>query len=197
MAEWIMVAISFMYVAATILICISNFGSSKASKRQAAELKRQFEETNRAFVTVSLETVTGGLIAVCVKNHGRLIANEVKVRFQEEFLDKITSTDEKERLNKLNNSSFSIGIGQSWYASLGNLEDMPEILGEPIHVSISYNDKLNEYTDNFDIDTDKHFWSLNYSSPLEEISGEIKETTMALKGIEKDLANIAKRMNDK
>lgn len=42
-----MVIITFIYVAATIAICIANFKSAKASKEQLEEQKIQYEETKR------------------------------------------------------------------------------------------------------------------------------------------------------
>ena len=45
--DWMMVAITVVYVIATVLICIANFSSAKASKKQLEESKRQHEETKR------------------------------------------------------------------------------------------------------------------------------------------------------
>ena len=50
MTDWIMIAITAVYVIATIFICIFNYRSAKATREQLAESKRQFEENNRAFV---------------------------------------------------------------------------------------------------------------------------------------------------
>lgn len=55
MTDWIMIAITAVYVIATIFICIFNYRSAKATREQLAESKRQFEENNRAFVTVPLK----------------------------------------------------------------------------------------------------------------------------------------------
>lgn len=45
--DWIMVCITAVYVIATILICLANMRSAKATRDQLAESKRQFEETKR------------------------------------------------------------------------------------------------------------------------------------------------------
>ena len=47
LTDWLMVGITFVYVVATILICVYNAKSSKTTKEQVAESKRQFEESKR------------------------------------------------------------------------------------------------------------------------------------------------------
>ena len=74
MTDWIMIAITAVYVIATIFICIFNYRSAKATREQLAESKRQFEENNRAFVTVTFETIRGSLLVLNIHNHGHLSA---------------------------------------------------------------------------------------------------------------------------
>ena len=45
--DWLMVGITGIYVIATIVICVFNGKSAKATRDQIAESKRQFEETKR------------------------------------------------------------------------------------------------------------------------------------------------------
>ena len=45
--DWLMVGITFVYVIATIMICIFNGRSAKATREQVSESQRQFEETKR------------------------------------------------------------------------------------------------------------------------------------------------------
>lgn len=45
--DWLMVAITVVYVIATIAICVANFKSAKATREQVAESKRQYEESKR------------------------------------------------------------------------------------------------------------------------------------------------------
>lgn len=45
--DWLMVAITFVYVVATIFICIFNGKSAKATREQIEESKRQFTESKR------------------------------------------------------------------------------------------------------------------------------------------------------
>ncbi len=45
--DWLMVAITAVYVVATIFICRANIKSAEATREQVAESKRQYEETQR------------------------------------------------------------------------------------------------------------------------------------------------------
>lgn len=196
MTDWIMIAITSAYVVATIFICIFNYRSAKATREQVAEAKRQFDETNRAFVTVSLESIRGGLIVLCIKNNGKMIADNVKVRFEDEYIKKFSSRINKEHLIKLNQSSFSIGIEQSWYLCLGSHLDLEEMSNLPLHLVITYNDKLKNYNEIFDINFGEYFWSLMYSSTLGDIYSEIKKETEIHKNIERHLDEIEKQIAD-
>lgn len=53
--DWLMVIITFVYVIATILICIFNGRSAKATREQVAESKRQFDETRQLQVMPYLQ----------------------------------------------------------------------------------------------------------------------------------------------
>lgn len=44
--DWLMVAITAVYVVATIFICWANLKSAKASKEQLEEMRRQYSEEN-------------------------------------------------------------------------------------------------------------------------------------------------------
>lgn len=47
--DWIMVGITFVYVAATILIMIANYKSAKAAEKQIQQAKEQLEVSERQF----------------------------------------------------------------------------------------------------------------------------------------------------
>lgn len=116
MTDWIMIAITAVYVIATIFICIFNYRSAKATREQLAESKRQFEENNRAFVTVTFETIRGSLLVLNIHNHGHQVANNVSVKINPEF---IANVPDKEYLVKLCESSFTLGVDKSWFVCFG------------------------------------------------------------------------------
>lgn len=47
MTDWLMVIITFIYVVATIFICVANFKSASTTRQQLEESREQYEETKR------------------------------------------------------------------------------------------------------------------------------------------------------
>ena len=54
----LMIVITFVYVVATIMICIFNGSSARATREQVSESQRQFEETKRLTVMPYIEFTT-------------------------------------------------------------------------------------------------------------------------------------------
>lgn len=183
MTDWIMIAITAIYVIATILICIFNYRSAKATREQVAESQRQFEETNRAFVTVTFENIRSGLAVLHIQNHGKRIANDVRIKIADTFVINIQNTGDKERIEKLNHSSFTLGIGQSWYICIGSALQLEQMGKEILHIDILYSDNISDYSEHVSIDLTQFFWSLIYDSPLEDIYQQIKESNKHLKSL--------------
>lgn len=71
MTDWLMVIITFIYVVATIVICIFNGKSAKESKEQIEESKRQYEETKRRYETTERIKVMPYLVLENVKPGNR------------------------------------------------------------------------------------------------------------------------------
>lgn len=185
--DWLMVGITFVYVIATIAICLANIKSAKATREQLAESKRQFEEANRAFVTVSFEIVRGGLAVLHIKNHGKQIANDVQVKVCDAFVENVADKKDKESLKRLCEARFNLGIDQGWYICIGSHLQLKQIGNVTLSINTSYHDNLASYNENTIIDLNQYFWSMIYSSPTEDISEQLKK-------IEKDLQDISKLM---
>lgn len=193
--DWLMVAITVVYVIATIAICMANIKSAKASKEQLAESKRQFDENNRAFVTVTVEMIRSGLVVLNIQNLGHRIAQDVKVHINQDFLDNVPHKFEKEHLQKLCDSSFALGIGKSWYATLGSNLDLRKIGEKILKIDIQYKDGLSEYTESIAIDLTQYFWALMYDSPTEDLYQETKKISKALQSMDKSIQKMRQRMD--
>ena len=183
----LMFLITFVYVIATIFICLANIKSAKATHKQVAEQKRQFDETNRAFITVSFEIIKSGVIALHIKNHGRLIAENVKINISEKFLENVPDTRDREHLIKLTKATFSVGIGQGWHCCIGSHLDLKKLSKELLHIDISYSDHLGKHTESTDIDLGQYSWATIYDSPVEDIHQEIKRQTKFIENISKSI----------
>ena len=72
-----MVVLTAIYVLATILICYYNYGATKASRDQAAEMRRQYEEDNRPYITVELIYERKVFYGLRFSNHGKRVLLEL------------------------------------------------------------------------------------------------------------------------
>lgn len=183
MTDWIMIIITAIYVIATILICIFNYRSVNAIREQVAECKRQFDESNRAFVTVSFETIRSGLIVLHIQNHGNRIAKNVQIKIEKSFVENIQDKGFKQGVEKLCKSKFILGIGQSWYICIGSHFQLEQIGEKYLHIDIQYSDNVSSYSEVTDIDLTQFFWALIYASPLEDIYQQVKEMNKYQKSI--------------
>ncbi|MGX8700962.1 hypothetical protein [Caproiciproducens sp.] len=197
MTDWIMIAITVIYVIATILICIFNYRSAKATREQVAESKRQFEESNRASVTVTFELIRSGLAVLHIQNHGKRIAQDVNIKVSSAFLENMADNADKEHIEKLSSSSFALGIGQSWYICIGSHLQLEQMSKELLTIDISYTDSTSHYHESAVIDLKQFFWALIYDSPAEDTYQEMKNITRYLKSIDKSITSLQKCVSTK
>ena len=191
MTDWIMIAITAVYVIATIFICIFNYRSAKATREQLAESKRQFEENNRAFVTVTFETIRGSLLVLNIHNHGHQVANNVSVKINPEF---IANVPDKEYLVKLCESSFTLGVDKSWFVCFGGTPELGKISNIPLKITICYSDIFSTYSESTTIDLKQYLWSIIYDSPTEDTYQEMKKMTKSIQSMDKSIQKLQKRM---
>lgn len=199
--DCLMVIITTVYTIATILICIANIRSANAIREQIAESVRQFNEENCAFVTVNFEIIRGGLAVLHIQNHGKRIANNVRIIVALAFINNILDDGSKGCFEKLYDATFTLGIGQSWYISMGSHIHLQKLSEEILEIDISYVDNISEHNEVITIDLKQYFWALLYDSPETDMSQEIKNIAQGIKSInstlkkmklESDLHNLQK-----
>lgn len=191
MTDWIMIAITTVYVVATIFICIFNYRSAKATREQVAEAKRQFEENNRAFVTVTFESIRSGLLVLNVHNHGHQVANNVTVKINQDFIDNLS---DKQYIEKLCESSFTLGIDKSWYVCLGGNPELKQMSTVPLKIEVYYSDCFAKYSESTVIDLKQYFWSMIYESPAEDTYQEMKKMTKSIQSIDKSVQRLQQKI---
>lgn len=184
--------ITVVYVVATIFICRANIRSAKATREQVAEQQREFEETNRAFVTVTFEVIKSGLAVLHFQNHGKRTAENVTVRISDAFIENMKDNTDRGYAQKLCQSTFTIGIGQSWYICIGSHLQLEQLSKEMLVIKISYKDSKSSYCETTSIDLKQYFWAMIYDSPIDDIRQELKESKQELNSIGKSIDAIAK-----
>ena len=102
MTDWLMVIITAVYVAATIVICVFNGKSAKAAKEQTEtarqqidEMIRQYNESNRPIVIVRFEIIRSGLLCFVLENIGPVVAEDIKIRINDEVIDNLEKEDKQ------------------------------------------------------------------------------------------------------
>lgn len=76
----------FVYVVATVFICVANLRLAHASKKQLDYQRKHDEDVNRARVVPSLRILEGTLICLCFSNIGHEMGSNLKISFNEEWI---------------------------------------------------------------------------------------------------------------
>lgn len=181
--DWIIAVMTCVYVIATIVICIFNYKSAKACQEQVQEARKQFKDTNRAFITISFEVVRNGLMVLHIQNAGKSIAKNVCISVNQSFIDSLPHPDDRESFNSISGKIFLLGINQSIYLSLGSHTSYPDMKITELVCTITYQDIFETYTEETYIDLSAYSWKLLYNSPLDDIYCEIKKYNQNTKQI--------------
>ena len=178
MTDWLMVIITAVYVVATIVICVFNGKSAKASKEQTEtarqqidEMIRQYNELNRPFVIIRFEVIRSGLLCFVVENIGTVAAKDVTIKLNDEFLDNLEKENEQTGLREISESTLFLASHQKFYILLGGQPHFSNIASVTAKFDVLYNGKYNEHTE---IDLWQYRYMLTYSSELEDISQHLK-----------------------
>lgn len=195
--DWLMVIITAIYVYATIQICKYNRKSveaaeeqTEAANRQTAEILRQYNETHRPFVIISFEIIRSDYLCFKLENIGPVVAKDIKIRINEEFLDNLEKGFPFDDLRKTSAATLILTSYQKRFIQIGDRRDFDKIASVPAQIDISYNDKYEEHTE---IDIEQFRYMLTYNSELGDISQDIKK----IENHFKQIANEAKSYHKK
>lgn len=163
MADWLNVIITFIYTVATIFICFFNYKSTKATKEQTIEIKRQFDEENRAYITVEVVFVNRAFYMLKFTNNGRKIAKNVKIVFDDNFINSLMENDIIRILKELKTMECIIGIGQTYEVPIGTTKIRRNARKEPASGVVYYkdiNDDIKEQNFHINLMNYAHFHTI-------------------------------------
>lgn len=152
--EGLMVLITSLYLAATIIICVFNGKSAKAAKEQTQELKNQFYAVNRPVLVIDVVCVKEkNLLALRLKNEGNQTAMKTEIRLDERFLTSLPEEKFREHMIKEAAKTRTVGVGQNYDLFFGSdgyiaLQNKNPIVGQIVYEGV--NGMV--YTDDFEID---------------------------------------------
>ena len=84
---FVMGLLTLVYVIATILICIFNYKSAKATRQQTEESKKQFKDSNRPNIIPCFTMIEGAMFCLTFKNIGNECAKELKININQEWIN--------------------------------------------------------------------------------------------------------------
>lgn len=172
--DWLMVAITFVYVVATILICYFNKKTIENSENQLKEMKLEFEEMKMAKVVVYFKFVRQCLLCFVIENIGLEPAYNVKVRIDNNFINGLND-DSKKIINGLNNSNMYLASKQRIYICFGSYNEFNQISQRKAIIKILYN----QIEEEIEIDISNYGFSLVYDSEIDDISKNVEKIRKA------------------
>ena len=186
-----MAILTFIYVVATVLICVFNSKSAKATSNQTKELYREFLENNRANVVPMIIVLEGQMLCLSFQNVGKSIATDVKICVKEAWLKKLEMThsfsEVANTLREISKKKIVFPVNQNMCYGLyvpGNNNNDFDILKEiPLEIDISYKTLGNSYKEHYEI-------------PLEGYSGGLINTSDYVRMMQKQITEI-KNVNKK
>ena len=190
--DWLMVAITAVYVIATIRICRANIKSANATREQVAESKRQFDEESRAYITYAFIYEKRAFYGLRFTNHGRRVAKKVKIVFAKDFIQSLNEPKFADSLNRVSMNECVLGVNQSIDIYFGGNEFRENSNKLPIEGEIIYEDNLGKYVESFMIDFNSYPPIFTVDSELEDIRKEIKKQTLELQKLHKGITALQK-----
>lgn len=198
---FVMALLTFVYVIATIFICVFNYKAAKATKEQTKESYKQFIENNRAHVIPKIVVLEGEMLCLSFQNIGKDIATEVVINVSEQWLKKLEKTftfpEVANSLRIIKKKRLFLTVDQQLCYGLcipGNgHDDFKTLTTVPLEIDISYKTLDREYHEHFYIPLDGYNYMMNLSDYVRLTKKQIQE----MKNTNKELKNISRKLNNK
>ena len=195
LTDWLMVAITAVYVVATIFICRANIRSADATREQVAEAKRQYEEEHRAYISYEFIYERRAFYGMRFTNHGRRVATTVQILLKQEFIDSLSPNSSfRSSLSTLKEKEFTLGIGQSYDIYFGASEFRENPNKRPIEGTIVYSDTQQSYSEEFYIDFEKYATIFSVDSDADALIDVLKKQNKELTAIKSELQQIRSKL---
>ena len=173
-------------------LCFSynSYGATKASRDQAAEMRRQYEEDNRPYITVELIYERKAYYGLRFSNHGKRLANHVRIQLDQTFLDSLKEPSFREMLKRANGKECIIGIGQHYDLYFGSNKFRENTDKYPLSGQVVYQDGERTYKEAFNIDFDSYATFFSVNCDFDDFLKEMKAQTRELHGVGEKLQQL-------
>ena len=178
--DWLMVGITFVYVVATGLICYANFNSAKASKAQLDEMRRQYDESNRARIEVEFVYLKRSFVALRFVNHGRCVADDVRIIFDSSFIDSIAEPKIASLVKRQMDKRCIIGVDQHYDLFIGTNKFFHNENRAPVTGIVKFKSNGIEYERKIFVDLDSYMTFFSVESEQEDLVKAVNKETAVL-----------------
>lgn len=182
--------LTLLTVMATFFTCWCSYRSAKAAMDQVSEMRRQFEEENRANINVEFLYEKRTFYGLRFVNNGRCTAYQVEIIFEDNFIDSIDEEMFSSLLKKQRGKRCIIGIGQHYDVFIGSNKYRDNPRKVPAKGVVKYMSDAHPYESEFDIDLENYATIFSVNGEQEDLSDRIKKQTSVLKEIKGELKEI-------
>lgn len=105
--DWLMFWVTYISAIASFAMVFITWQTLKQSQVQLKALQYQFSETNRARLIFYI-TIQDSIIVLRIENIGNRIADNINIKFNKDFIDKLPCNSIRETFLELQNSPFCI-----------------------------------------------------------------------------------------
>ena len=197
-----MSVLTFVYVIATIFICLFNAKSAKATKEQTMESVKQFRNSNRPNVVPHFTMIEGALFCLAFKNIGNECAKNLAISINKEWLDCFDSALKQKQMpgdmvKSLENLFFLEPQGEIKFVLMipGDGTTMYEELSKEkikIHLKYCRNDLSENFEEAFEMDLLSRAGLILDQS---DYVRKMKKQEEALKDIAKSISGLKEQNN--
>lgn len=156
---FVMAILTFVYVIATIFICVFNGKSASATRKQTEEAQRQFEENNRAHVIPRFVTLEGQLYCLAFHNIGKTMAEKLIINISPEWLECLKNTQKNskvaETLKSLRKIEIFLPADDKYMYPIcvpaDGTGDYSRLCEKPLRIDIEYYSREKQYKEQFEL----------------------------------------------
>lgn len=189
--------LTFLTVIATFFTCWCSYKSARATMDQVAEMRRQFEEENRANIDVEFLYEKRAYYGLRFVNRGRCTAHQVEIIFEDSFIDSIKEEIFSDLLKKQRGKTCIIGIGQHYDVFIGSNEYRRNPHKVPAKGVVKYVSDGQPYETEFVVHLENYVTIFSVNSVQEDLANKIMKQTSVLKEIKGELKEINQSLSEK
>ena len=170
-SNWILVIVTAVYTIATVAICIANWKSASAAKRQAEEMTRQYQDSIRARIAIRFDKKCPTDRNIVLKNVGKQDADGVRLTVDREFMEELNKAWPENLLKVAASSTIHIAAGQEFWVFVGFASTIDRLKTTNAKLLVRYRAENSAYEETAEIDFSQYNFIAEISSKTVSANG--------------------------